>query len=145
MSSLVKITNLERWGDDIRWRQRGWVLKKRASNGISKIVVAGVVFSNSNEHTARRQGWNSAYKGGGRGGDRFSLDRLNLGSSRLLVGSWGIGGGGMRGGGVDCGSPTVHHIALSPHDFDCGFMIVCFESLQPSFRVSPARPQTSRM
>ena len=124
MNSLVKITNLERWGDDIRGRQRGWVLKKRVSIGISRIVVASVVFSDSNEHTARRQGWDSAYEGRGRGGDRFSLDRLNLRSNRLLVGRWGLGGGGMRRGGVDRGTTTVHHIASSPHSFDCGFIVV---------------------
>ncbi len=28
MSSLVKITNLERWRENIRRRQRGWVLKE---------------------------------------------------------------------------------------------------------------------
>ena len=86
MSSLVKITNFEWWRSDIRGRQRGWFLEKRTWIGISRIVVASVVLSNSNEYTSGRKGWDPAYEGRGRGGDRFSLDRFNLGSSRLLAG-----------------------------------------------------------
>ena len=142
MSSLVKITNLEGWRGDVRGRQRRWVLKEKASIGISRIVVGSVVFSNSNEHTSGRQGWDSAYEGRGRGGDRFSLDRLNLGSSGLLAGRWGLGGGGMRGRGVERGTTTVHHIAFSPHGLDCGFIV---GGLPSALKVSLAGPQKDRI
>lgn len=67
-------------------RQRWWVLRKRPSITITSVIVANVVFSNSNDHTSRRKGWDSAYEGGGRRGDRFPFDGFNLGRWGVLTG-----------------------------------------------------------
>lgn len=83
---LVEIADLQRWRRDVRMRQRWWVLQKRLSITITSVMVANVVFSNSNDHTSRRKGWDPADEGGGRSGDRFPFDRLNLGRWDVLTG-----------------------------------------------------------
>lgn len=86
MSSLVKVTDLEWRGDDVRRRQRWWIFQKGLSIRITRVVAASVIFSNSNDHASGRKGWDSACERRGRGGYRFPFDWLNLGSRRVLTG-----------------------------------------------------------
>ena len=86
MSSLVKVTDFEWWGDDVRRRPRWWIFQKGLSIRITRVVAASVIFSNSNDHASGRKGWDSACERRGRGGDRFPFDWLNLGSRRVLTG-----------------------------------------------------------
>ena len=55
LSSLVQIPDLERWRDDVRTRQRGWIFKKGLTTRITTVVVAGVVVPNSDDYTSGRQ------------------------------------------------------------------------------------------
>ena len=86
MSSLVKITDLKRWRNDVRWRKRRWVLEKGLSFRKTRVVIASVVLSNSNDHTPRGKGLDSACDWRGRRGEGFPSDGLNLGSDSLLAG-----------------------------------------------------------